>query len=169
MFVPRVCARAYGALELRNGLDLPSAALMHANLPLVSQENIFSHSTNKVQTPPPPSHPECWQRGTVQMKHMHEKARQSSGVSCRSPVESRVREHRTCNGVFGLHFNGKEEHKEVWRQCFFTLEQTQLNSIWIHLNSHHQYTNLGQLPYVNLVLMWSTVLLERSSRWAQAK
>lgn len=43
-----VCVRACGALELRNGLDLPSAALMHANLPLASQENNFSHSINKV-------------------------------------------------------------------------------------------------------------------------
>lgn len=46
-----VHVRAYGALELRNEFDLPSASLMHANLLLASQENNFSHSTNKVQTP----------------------------------------------------------------------------------------------------------------------
>lgn len=46
-----VHVRVYGALELRNEFDLPSASLMHANLLLASQENNFSHSTNKVQTP----------------------------------------------------------------------------------------------------------------------
>lgn len=139
----RVCfPRAYCALELRNGLDLPSAALMHANLPLASQENNFSHSTNKVQTPPPPppppNHPECWQRGTVQTKHMHEKARQSAGVSCRSLTESRLRRTLDMKRCVWTLFKAKKSTKSGDNVFFFfllwsKLNRTQFEYIWIHI------------------------------------
>ena len=82
------CARSNGALELRNGFELPSAALMHANLPLASRENNFSRSTNKVQTPPP--RPQSVDSKGQFKWNVHEKAQQSVGVSCRSSAESQL-------------------------------------------------------------------------------
>lgn len=88
---------ACGAFELRIGLDLPSASLMHANLPLASQENNFSHSTNKVPTPTPPHATHSIFLPATQSPRVLT-ARDSSsetctkkpivGVSCRSPMES---------------------------------------------------------------------------------
>lgn len=120
-----------GSVELRNRFDLPSAPLMHANLLLASQENNYSHTTNKVQTPSTQSRGVLTVRdssnGTGAWKSPAERGSNLQMSRWKSIVEKIV--HKTV--LLDLIFNSQEPYKDVRTHCF----HFESNLTFLHLNT----------------------------------